>query len=134
MEKTNFKRQTIFNKKLKEQDGKCYWCNGNLLLDKKGRIEICGKFRAAYNEKDELLPGVVGVPELDHIISKSWGGADDETNFVLACDVCNQLKGNKIWFKRKDGKIRQYLVSSQKTEVGKIENNSITIKTVITLK
>src|SRR6266700_5531060 len=40
--------------------------------------------------------GVSGVPlELDHVIPRSCGGSDRESNRVPACHRCNQRKGNR---------------------------------------
>jgi hypothetical protein len=34
-----------------------------------------------------------GPWEIDHVQPRRYGGHDDETNLVLACERCNQLKG-----------------------------------------
>jgi 5-methylcytosine-specific restriction endonuclease McrA len=40
--------------------------------------------------------GVSGVPlELDHVVPRSRGGSDRESNRVPACHTCNQRKGNQ---------------------------------------
>ncbi len=40
--------------------------------------------------------GVSGVPlELDHVVPRSRGGSDRESNRVPACHRCNQQKGNR---------------------------------------
>jgi len=40
--------------------------------------------------------GVSGVPlELDHVVPRSCGGSDRESNRVPACHRCNQQKGNR---------------------------------------
>jgi 5-methylcytosine-specific restriction endonuclease McrA len=40
--------------------------------------------------------GVSGVPlELDHVVPRSRGGSDRESNRVPACHACNQRKGNQ---------------------------------------
>jgi HNH endonuclease len=34
--------------------------------------------------------------QIDHIISKQHGGADDESNLALCCPVCNRYKGPNV--------------------------------------
>lgn len=43
---------------------------------------------------DCLQWGVKGT--IDHIIPKSLGGPDDESNYIGMCKTCNNKKGNKI--------------------------------------
>lgn len=38
---------------------------------------------------------VLGVLEIEHIISKAAGGSDDEENLWLACRLCNSYKGTQ---------------------------------------
>jgi hypothetical protein len=39
---------------------------------------------------------VLGILEIEHIISKAAGGSDDEENLWLACRLCNSYKGVQI--------------------------------------
>ncbi len=53
-------------------------------------------FKCAYCNKD-LLGSVDNYKEwqTEHIIPRSKGGADDESNFALTCRTCNFIKG--VW-------------------------------------
>jgi HNH endonuclease len=42
---------------------------------------------------------VLGILEIDHIISKAAGGSDDEENLWLACRLCNSYKGAQVYAK-----------------------------------
>ncbi|MGE0127107.1 MAG: HNH endonuclease [Blastocatellales bacterium] len=39
---------------------------------------------------------VMGILEIEHIISLALGGASDESNLWLACGFCNRFKGTQI--------------------------------------
>ncbi len=39
---------------------------------------------------------VFGPLEIEHIIPKSCGGSDEESNLWLACRLCNSYKGSQI--------------------------------------
>jgi len=127
-------KASIFKKKWKDQDGKCYWCDGKLLSEANSYVMRSGNETIAYDKDKNIIPGVIGLPELDHLIPRSCGGTDDEKNIVLACDLCNQQKSNRIWVKRKDGKIRQYFISSTNTIIGKVAKKQMIIKTIIKLQ
>lgn len=51
----------------------------------KGRCTYCGK--DLFADVDAYMGAV-----LDHLIPLKTGGADAESNLVLACSVCNNLK------------------------------------------
>jgi ATP adenylyltransferase len=55
----------------------------NVLKRAKGRCELCG------------VKAEVKALEVDHIIPKSKGGLDEESNFQALCYSCNAAKGNK---------------------------------------
>jgi len=39
-----------------------------------------------------------GKPQtIDHLVARSRGGANDSSNFVSACDLCNGMKGDKSY-------------------------------------
>lgn len=50
----------------------CTYCDRDLLVD-----------------FDSYMSG-----ELDHLVPVKWGGSDADSNLVLACNVCNRLKGD----------------------------------------
>lgn len=75
----------IANKKekrllLKEQNGLCYYCSQEI----GSTVE--------YKRKYITLQA-----ELDHIVPFSFCYADNKTNFVVSCHICNRLKGSKIF-------------------------------------
>jgi 5-methylcytosine-specific restriction endonuclease McrA len=35
------------------------------------------------------------APTFEHVIPRSLGGTDDEDNLVIACQRCNELRGNE---------------------------------------
>jgi HNH endonuclease len=45
-----------------------------------------------------LLPQKASIIpyQIDHIISKQHGGADDESNLALCCPICNRYKGPNV--------------------------------------
>ena len=64
-----------------QQEGKCFYCGSQL-----------GGFE----------PGVKGKKAtIDHVYPKSKGGSDDISNKVLACQECNQRKGDTIGWQYK---------------------------------
>lgn len=56
----------------------------------KSRPHICGICGLEIASKDEM--------NLDHIIPRSRGGSDDESNLQLSHAICNRLKGDKQSF------------------------------------
>lgn len=65
----------------------------------------CGYLKCHYCNKKNLKEEVdesSGKRELsrlatiDHIVPRSKGGTDDESNLVVACFTCNQRKGDSI--------------------------------------
>lgn len=38
----------------------------------------------------------------EHVVPKSFGGANGMSNYVLACSRCNNNRGTKLWFCRCD--------------------------------
>ncbi len=39
---------------------------------------------------------VMGVLEIEHLIPRSLGGSDEESNLWLSCGLCNRFKGQQI--------------------------------------
>lgn len=58
----------------------CHWCYVNLSFD----VEDC------RNDIQELR-----YPTIDHIITKSRGGNNNDNNCVLACQDCNSARSSK---------------------------------------
>jgi HNH endonuclease len=53
--------------------------------------------------RQEYVPWVL---EIEHIVPKSKGGADDEENLWLACHSCNLFKPASVPHSTNDGKLR----------------------------
>lgn len=53
----------------------------------KGICQMCFKQTNTTNFKD--------YPELDHIIPRSLGGSNEESNLSLLCNSCNNKRSNK---------------------------------------
>lgn len=65
------------------QNGKCFYCFGNMWI---------------FRKRDKRPPGIncanfVATP--DHIIPKSKGGNNDIDNLVCACFGCNSSRGSR---------------------------------------
>lgn len=57
----------------------------------RARVRVQAKERCGYCRS--LQKYVLGVLEIEHIIPKALGGADDEENLWLSCRLCNAFKG-----------------------------------------
>lgn len=57
----------------------------------RARVRTQAKDRCGYCRS--LQKYVLGVLEIEHIIPKALGGADDEENLWLSCRLCNAFKG-----------------------------------------
>jgi 5-methylcytosine-specific restriction endonuclease McrA len=81
-----------------------------LLARDKGRCGFCNVKVVLREGCDDNRPNVATI---DHITPRSMGGGDDDSNLILACQMCNKLKGNeplkptKVWQKgwRRDGRV-----------------------------
>lgn len=65
-----------------------FWETGVNLAERAG-------FRCEYRDRDLLgsLAAYYWNWETDHVVPRSADGADDASNWALACRLCNQLKG-----------------------------------------
>ena len=61
-----------FSKAFQRSNCRCVYCGRDLLAD-----------------FDAFM-----IAEEDHLVPKSKGGKDEAENIVIACAVCNRLKGN----------------------------------------
>jgi 5-methylcytosine-specific restriction endonuclease McrA len=52
--------------------------------------------RCGYCQSPQHL--VMGKLEIEHIIPRSSGGTDDESNLWLSCSLCNRYKGAQVEF------------------------------------
>lgn len=52
--------------------------------------------RCGYCQSPQHL--VMGKLEIEHIIPRSRGGTDDESNLWLSCSLCNRYKGAQVEF------------------------------------
>ena len=63
---------TYFSEAFKQSQHRCAYCGKDLLADFESFM----------------------LSEEDHLVPKSKNGADVQENIVIACAVCNRLKGN----------------------------------------
>jgi hypothetical protein len=61
------------------------------------RVRVQAGDRCGYCRS--LQKYVLGVLEIDHIISRAAGRSDDEENLWLACRLCNSYKGAQVYAK-----------------------------------
>jgi hypothetical protein len=59
----------------------------------RARVRQQAKDRCGYCLAEQRR--VMGVIQVDHIVSRSVGGTDEEDNLWLACSLCNGFKGSK---------------------------------------
>ncbi|MFQ4136914.1 HNH endonuclease [Nodosilinea sp. PGN35] len=57
------------------------------------RVRADAKNRCGYCLSQQKY--VLGILEIDHIVPKAVGGADNEENLWLACRLCNAYKGTQ---------------------------------------
>lgn len=57
----------------------------------RARVREAAGDRCGYCRSPQQL--AIGKLELEHIIPRSRGGSDDETNLWLSCSLCNRYKG-----------------------------------------
>jgi HNH endonuclease len=57
----------------------------------KARIKAVAKNRCGYCQSQQKY--VLGILEIEHIISTAAGGSDEEENLWLSCRLCNSYKG-----------------------------------------
>lgn len=61
--------------------GKCFYCAHELTLSRAETACVVGR----------------RLMHVDHLVPKSCGGPDHESNFVPACEPCNILKGDRAY-------------------------------------
>ena len=68
-------------------------------LSKQQREELTSRLQMAQNGLCYVCHEVINLqvhkPDIDHIVARARGGADDESNWALAHDVCNRSKGTR---------------------------------------
>jgi hypothetical protein len=57
----------------------------------KARIREAAKNRCGYCQSQQKY--VLGILEIEHMISTAAGGSDEEENLWLSCRLCNSYKG-----------------------------------------
>ena len=60
----------------------------------RGRVRKAARFRCGYCLSHQAY--VMSTLEIEHIIPRSLGGSDDESNLWLSCGLCNRYKGSQI--------------------------------------
>jgi hypothetical protein len=60
----------------------------------KQRVRDAARDRCAYCLAPQRM--VMAHLEVEHVIPRSKGGSDDESNLSLACPFCNEYKGSQI--------------------------------------
>ena len=58
------------------------------------RVREVAKDRCGYCLSPQRY--VMGKLEIEHIIPRSQGGSDDESNLWLSCSLCNRYKGVQV--------------------------------------
>jgi len=99
-------KKGVYEKLLIEQDYKCFYCG------------------APETTKNRF--------EIDHIVPKKHGGKNSESNYVIACRLCNIQKSDKsvsVWLKEVQNKGDEHFHKSQRFH--KIAKN---IKTKLKVK
>lgn len=74
------------------------------------------ELRKQIQERDKrcvYCSDALGPFEIDHVRARRFGGHDDATNLVLACQRCNQLKGAQS--------VDRFLARLQQVKEGKLE-------------
>ena len=124
-------KEKLLKKRFREQKGKCFWCNKELSLEVES-ISSTGGMSWAYDKNRKLIKGIFDFCALDHIIPKSLGGNEDDNNFVLSCNRCNQRKSGNIWIKNSDGSITEFCKPKKITKI-EYKKDKIIITTIIKL-
>ena len=71
------------------------------------RCKVSSKYAAKYRHRHEdrgahydlvyiKETGKYGIMTVDHILPRSLGGGDTQTNFRVMCDDCNSRRGNRL--------------------------------------
>jgi HNH endonuclease len=60
----------------------------------KAKIKAAAKNQCGYCQSQQKY--VLGILEIEHIISTAAGGSDEEENLWLSCRLCNAYKGIQI--------------------------------------
>jgi len=90
-------RRKTFSKKLKEdllnkQQGKCYWCG----------IDIKNSWFLRKGKWEKVKC------HIDHYVAWVFSGNSKKDNLVASCNICNLLKGSKVFDNEED--LRRYLL------------------------
>ena len=59
------------------------------------QVQVDAQNRCGYCKSHQKY--VLGLLEIEHIISKARGGSDKRENLWLACRLCNNYKGPKVY-------------------------------------
>ena len=65
-----------------------------LPIDVAGRVRDAARNRCGYCLSPQHL--VLARLEIEHIVPRSRGGSNDESNLWLSCPLCNRHKANRI--------------------------------------
>ena len=66
--------------------------------EKRLAIYLRDEFRCAYCSQD-MTDAEPGTLALDHLIARSKGGSNHQSNLVTICRTCNSRRGNRPWRK-----------------------------------
>jgi hypothetical protein len=66
----------------------------NVPVPVRQRVREAARDRCGYCLSPQQY--VMGTLEIEHIIPRSQGGSDDESNLWLSCSLCNRYKGTQI--------------------------------------
>ncbi len=80
LSKNKMKRKQLRQQLWELQEGKCYWCDHSVTLpdEETGHVGYSSGLMATF----------------DHVIPRCKGGSNDPKNIVIACHICNNLRGD----------------------------------------
>lgn len=76
MNKRHARLKRVRERLFAAQEGRCFYCKRPCILDGPNNWRV--------------------TATLDHVVPKSRGGTNEQSNFVMACRGCNYRKASKV--------------------------------------